>query len=162
MSRMFNPPHPGATLREDVLPALGLTVTQAAQQLGVTRSALSRVLNEHAAVSPEMALRIEAWLGIERGGRADVWLAGQTAYDLWQARQKAPPMSSMRRSKNMPQCESSKRQDAVPGRGRSASTAPTRVVHGVVSRTKALVSSGRCWPNADVSNGTDGHVTLAL
>ncbi|WP_323072363.1 helix-turn-helix transcriptional regulator [Mycetohabitans endofungorum] len=57
MSRMFNPPHPGATLREDVLPALGLTVTQAAQQLGV-----------------------------ERGGRADVWLAGQAAYDLWQAR----------------------------------------------------------------------------
>jgi len=87
MSRMFNPPHPGATLREDVLPALGLTVTQAAQQLGVTRSALSRVLNEHAAISPEMALRIEAWLGVERGGRADVWLAGQTAYDLWQARQ---------------------------------------------------------------------------
>jgi len=86
MSRIFNPPHPGATLREDVLPALGLTVTQAAQQLGVTRSALSRVLNEHAAISPEMALRIEAWLGVERGGRADVWLAGQTAYDLWQAR----------------------------------------------------------------------------
>ncbi|CAN7331990.1 HigA family addiction module antitoxin [Trinickia sp. LjRoot230] len=89
MSHMFNPPHPGATLREDVLPALGLTVTQAAQQLGVTRSALSRVLNEHAAISPEMALRIEAWLGVERGGRADVWLAGQTAYDLWQARQKS-------------------------------------------------------------------------
>jgi antitoxin HigA-1 len=49
--------------------------------------ALSRVLNEHAAISPEMALRIEAWLGIERGGRADVWLARQAAYDLWQARQ---------------------------------------------------------------------------
>jgi addiction module HigA family antidote len=88
---MFNPPHPGATLREDVLPALGLTVTQAAQQLGVTRSALSRVLNEHAAVSPEMALRIESWLGVERGGRADVWLAGQTSYDLWQARLKGVP-----------------------------------------------------------------------
>jgi addiction module HigA family antidote len=91
MSHMFNPPHPGATLREDVLPALGLTVTQAAQQLGVTRSALSRVLNEHAAISPEMALRIEAWLGIARGGRADVWMAGQAAYDLWQARQKGAP-----------------------------------------------------------------------
>jgi addiction module HigA family antidote len=87
MSRIFNPPHPGATLREDVLPMLGLTVTQAAQQLGVTRSTLSRVLNEHAAISPEMALRIEAWLGVERGGRSDVWLAGQAAYDLWQARQ---------------------------------------------------------------------------
>lgn len=88
MSSMFNPPHPGTTLREDVLPALGLTVTQAAQQLGITRSALSRVLNEHAAISPEMALRIEAWLGVERGGRADIWMTGQAAYDLWQARQK--------------------------------------------------------------------------
>lgn len=77
MSRIFNPPHPGATLREDILPALGLTVTQAAQQLGVTRSALSRVLNEHAAISPEMALRIEAWLGVERGG-ARRRLAGRT------------------------------------------------------------------------------------
>ena len=59
MSRMYNPPHPGATLREDVLPALGLTVTEAAKQLGVTRAALSRVLNERAAISPEMALRLE-------------------------------------------------------------------------------------------------------
>jgi len=86
MSRMLIPPHPGATLREDVLPALGLTETQAAQQLGIKPSALSRVLHEHATISPEMALRIEAWLGVERGGRADIWLAGQTAYDLWQAR----------------------------------------------------------------------------
>ncbi|MBC8739017.1 HigA family addiction module antidote protein [Paraburkholderia sp. UCT31] len=87
MTRMHNPPHPGATLREDVLPALGLSVTDAARQLGVSRVALSRVLNERAAISPEMALRIEAWLGVERGGKADVWLAGQAAYDLWQARQ---------------------------------------------------------------------------
>lgn len=85
---MFNPPHPSATLREDVLPALGLTVPRAAQQLGITRSALSRVLNEHVAISPEMALLIEARLGIERGGRADVWLAGRAAYNLWQACQK--------------------------------------------------------------------------
>ena len=60
MARMFNPPHPGLTLRDDVLPALGLNVTQAAQQLGVSRVALSRVLNGRAAISPEMALRIEA------------------------------------------------------------------------------------------------------
>ena len=59
MARMFNPPHPGLTLRDDVLPALGLTVTQAAQQLGVSRVTLSRVLNGRAAVSPEMALREE-------------------------------------------------------------------------------------------------------
>ncbi len=55
-------PHPGLTLRDDVLPALGLSVTQAAQQLNVSRVTLSRVLNGSAAISPEMALRIEAWL----------------------------------------------------------------------------------------------------
>ena len=88
MARMFNPPHPGATLREDVLPALGLSVTEAAEQIGVTRAALSRVLNERAAISPEMAIRLEKWLGVERGGRADLWLAGQASYDLWQARQR--------------------------------------------------------------------------
>ena len=86
MSKMHNPPHPGETLREDVLPALGLTVTDAAAQLGVTRAALSRVLNGRAAISPEMALRIEQWLGVKNGGRADVWLAEQASYDLWQAR----------------------------------------------------------------------------
>ena len=86
MSRMHNPPHPGETLREDVLPALGLTVTEAAAQLGVTRVALSRVLNGRTAISPEMALRIEKWLGVENGGRADLWLAEQASYDLLQAR----------------------------------------------------------------------------
>ncbi len=91
MSRMFNPPHPGETLREDVLPALGLTVTEAAAQLGVTRAALSRVLNGRAAISPTMALRLEGWLGIENGGHADAWLAQQTAYDLWQAREAGLP-----------------------------------------------------------------------
>lgn len=94
MARMFNPPHPGLTLRDDVLPALGLTVTQAAQQLGVSRVTLSRVLNARAAISPEMALRIEAWLGVARGGEARLWLAEQSAYDMWQAAQKfkAVPM----------------------------------------------------------------------
>jgi len=76
MGLMFNPPHPGVTLREDVLPALGLTITQTAQQLGITRSALSRVLNEHVSISPEMPLRIEVWLGIEHDGSANTcgWL----------------------------------------------------------------------------------------
>jgi addiction module HigA family antidote len=94
MNRMFNPPHPGFTLRDDVLPALGLGVTQAAEQLGVSRVALSRMLNGRVAISPEMALRIEAWLGVERGGDARVWLAEQSAYAVWQAqlRFKAKPM----------------------------------------------------------------------
>lgn len=89
MPRIFNPPHPGLTLRDDVLPALGLTVTQAAQQLGVSRITLSRVLHGHAAISPEMAVRIEAWLGKERGGNAQIWLAEQAAFDMWQVRQRA-------------------------------------------------------------------------
>ena len=88
MARMFNPPHPGLTLRDDVLPALGLTVTEAAVQLDVSRVALSRVLNGRAAISPEMALRIEAWLGVARGGEARLWLAEQSAYDVWQAKQR--------------------------------------------------------------------------
>ena len=91
MIRMHNPPHPGETLREDILPALGLNVTQAAAQLGVTRAALSRVLNGRAAISPEMALRLEKWLGVKNGGRADVWVAQQAAYDLWQARKVGVP-----------------------------------------------------------------------
>ena len=78
-------------MREDVLPALGLTVTEAAKQLGVTRATLSRVLNERAAISPEMAARLEGWLGIENGGRADLWLGQQAVYDLWQARQAGAP-----------------------------------------------------------------------
>jgi addiction module HigA family antidote len=80
---MHNPPHPGETLREDVLPALGLSVTDAARELGVTRAALSRVLNGRAGISPEMALRLERWLGTGHGGRADVWLRLQSSYDLW-------------------------------------------------------------------------------
>lgn len=91
MSTMHNPPHPGDTLREDVLPALGLTVTDAAGQLGVTRAALSRVLNGRAAISPEMALRLEGWLGIENGGSADAWIAQQAAFDLWKARKAGAP-----------------------------------------------------------------------
>lgn len=86
MSEMHNPPHPGLTLRDDVLPALGLQVSEAASQLAVDRTTLSKVLNGRAAISPAMALRIERWLGRDRGGAAEVWLAQQTAYDLWQAR----------------------------------------------------------------------------
>jgi addiction module HigA family antidote len=87
MADMFNPPHPGLTLRDDVLPSLKLSVKDAAQQLNVDSSTLSNVLNGHAPITVEMALRIEAWLGMNRGGSARVWLAGQAAYDLWQARQ---------------------------------------------------------------------------
>lgn len=79
---MFNPPHPGQTLKEDVLPALGLTVTEAAEQLGVARVTLSRMINGHAAVSADMVIRLAQWLG----GSAEKWLRLQLQYDLWQAK----------------------------------------------------------------------------
>ena len=107
MTRMHNPPHPGDTLREDVLPALGLSVTEAAEQLRVTRPALSRVLNGRAAISPAMALRIEGWLGVENGGRADLWLVQQAAYDLWAARKAGAP--KVRRAKMLPSSQRSPR-----------------------------------------------------
>ena len=88
MTRMYNPPHPGETLKEDVLPALGLTVTEAAAQLGVSRVALSRILNGKAAISVDMALRLEAWLD---GPTAESWPKGQLTYDLWQAEQRERP-----------------------------------------------------------------------
>ena len=92
MARMFNPPHPGTTLKEDVLPALHLSVTEAAAQLGVTRAALSRVINGRAAISPEMARRLEAWLKTPHGGPdAQSWLRQQLAYDLWQEELRPAP-----------------------------------------------------------------------
>jgi antitoxin HigA-1 len=89
---MFNPPHPGETIREDVLPALGLSVTEAAEQLGVSRVSFSRVINGRAAISPSMARRLEAWLnGPEHGPSAESWLRGQLTYDLWQAERAPAP-----------------------------------------------------------------------
>ncbi|WP_265946290.1 HigA family addiction module antitoxin [Dechloromonas sp. A34] len=88
MSQMFNPPHPGETLKEDVLPALGLTVTEAAVQLGISRVQFSRVINGRAPISPDLALRLEQWIP---STPADVWLKMQTSYDLWQARRAGAP-----------------------------------------------------------------------
>lgn len=84
MGRMYNPPHPGEMLKEDVLPELGLTVTDAAGQLGVSRVAFSRVINGRAAISAELAIRLAQWLG----GSAEIWLRAQLQYDLWNAEQK--------------------------------------------------------------------------
>jgi len=87
MSRMFNPPHPGEILKEDVLPELGMSVTKAAGQLGVTRVTLSRIINGKAGISPDMALRLASWLD----STPESWLNMQIAYDLWQAAQKPRP-----------------------------------------------------------------------
>jgi len=87
MNRMFNPPHPGELLKEDVLPGLGMTVTEAANQLGITRVAFSRIINGRAGISSDMALRLAAWLDTT----PESWLNMQVAYDLWQAEQKPRP-----------------------------------------------------------------------
>ena len=88
--RMFNPPHPAEVIREDILPELGLSVTEAAKQLGVSRVTLSRVLNGKAAISADMALRLHLWMG-ENSPSAESWLHQQADYDLWQDAQAGLP-----------------------------------------------------------------------
>lgn len=75
------PPHPGELLREDVLPALGMNVTEAAEALRVTRQTLHRILAGKTAITPAMALRLGKFCG--NGPR--LWLRMQEAYDLWHA-----------------------------------------------------------------------------
>jgi antitoxin HigA-1 len=79
---MKNPVHPGRILRFDCLEYLGLSVTEAAKILGVSRQALNNVVNEKAAVSAEMAIRISKAFG----STPDLWVRMQAAYDLAQAR----------------------------------------------------------------------------
>ena len=89
VTRMHNPPHPGEVLRDTILrQGTGtLSVTEFAKRLGVSRVALSRVVNGRAAVSAELAIRLAAALG----GSAESWLRMQVAYDLWQAQKKSRP-----------------------------------------------------------------------
>ncbi|WP_332060801.1 HigA family addiction module antitoxin [Bartonella sp. CB74] len=83
---MYNPPHPGGILKEELLDELGLTVTEAAHRLGVARLTLSRVLNCNAAISINLALRLEK-AGLND---AEFWLKLQQKHDLWQARHNNP------------------------------------------------------------------------
>jgi len=82
---MSNPPHPGGIVRRQCLEPLGLSVTRAAQGLGVTRQALSDLVNGHAGVSTEMAVRLSKAFG----SSPETWLGMQMAYDLWQVRERA-------------------------------------------------------------------------
>lgn len=85
---MHNPPHPGEIVKHECLEPLGLTVTAAARGLGVTRQALSDLVNERAGVSVDMAIRLSKAFG----SSPETWLGLQTAYDLWQARGRASEM----------------------------------------------------------------------
>jgi addiction module HigA family antidote len=82
---MHSPPHPGEIIRELCLTPLGLTVTGAAKSLGISRKALSELLNGRSGISPEMAVR----LSMAFGTTAESWLNQQMQYDLWRVRKKA-------------------------------------------------------------------------
>jgi len=79
---MHNPPHPGGIVKQQCLEPLGLSVTRAARGLGITRYALSELVNEHTGISAEMAIRLSKAFG----STPDTWLGMQMAHDLWQAR----------------------------------------------------------------------------
>ena len=81
---MANPPHPGGIVKSECLEPLGLSVTKAARGLGVSRQALSELVNEKSAVSVEMAIRLSKAFG----SSPETWLGMQTAYDLWAARER--------------------------------------------------------------------------
>lgn len=82
--KMYNPPHPGAVLRELCIEPLGLTISAVAEALGVSRKTLSAIVNERARISPEMAVR----LSIAFSTSAESWLNQQVQFDLWQAERK--------------------------------------------------------------------------
>ena len=92
--KMHNPPHPGEIIRQMCLEPLGLSVTAAAKGLGVTRKALSELLNGHSGVSPDMAIRLSKAFG----STSEHWLAMQMQYDLWQAEQRADSIKVDRKS----------------------------------------------------------------
>ena len=82
---MVGPPHPGGIVKRECLEPLGLSVTKAAEGLGVSRQALSELVNEKTAVSVEMAIRLSKAFG----SSPETWLGMQTAFDLWEARERA-------------------------------------------------------------------------
>ncbi|MGN8019381.1 HigA family addiction module antitoxin [Phyllobacterium sp. 22229] len=84
---IFNPPHPGETLLEDILPALQITRSELAHRLGFARETLSRIMHGKAPISPDLAVRLER-AGI---GKARTWLGIQADYDLWQAEHREQP-----------------------------------------------------------------------
>ncbi len=88
---MHDPPHPGEMIREEIMKPLGLTVTAMAAHLGVSRKTLSKIINGHGAVTPEMAYR----LSLLFKPSAESWLRQQAAYDLWHTRQRSADIHVM-------------------------------------------------------------------
>ena len=95
---MKNPPHPGRIVRQECLEPLGLSVTDGAKVLGVSRNALSEIVNERRGISPEMAIRLDKAFG----GGADSWHLMQAAYDMAQAMRQADRIEVRRVSQPAP------------------------------------------------------------
>ena len=91
---MKNPPHPGLSVRHDCIEPLGLSVSEAARKLGVSRKQLSDIVNCRAGISPEMAIRLDKAFG----GGAETWYRLQSAYALAQAMEKADQINVERLS----------------------------------------------------------------
>jgi addiction module HigA family antidote len=88
--KMHNPPHPGEVLNELCLKPLGISITEAAERLGVARKTVSKIINGHGDITPEMALRLE----IVFGSTAQTWLNMQTAFDLWRINKRRKELSA--------------------------------------------------------------------
>lgn len=81
--RMHDPPHPGGVLLRQWISPVGISITEAAKRLGVSRKALSELVNEHTGISPEMAVRLSMALDTS----SELWMNMQSSYDLWRAEQ---------------------------------------------------------------------------
>lgn len=82
--KMHSPPHPGGVLLRQWISPLGISITQAARHLGISRKALSEIVNGHTGISPEMAVRLSMALGTS----SELWMNMQSSYDLWHAEQR--------------------------------------------------------------------------
>ena len=88
---IHKPLHPGVILKDVLIDSTDLTISEAADRLGVTRTTLSRLLNQHAGISPEMALRLSKLLNTS----IDMWVNLQSQYDIWSVKQHAGDMSNI-------------------------------------------------------------------
>jgi addiction module HigA family antidote len=122
--QMFNPPHPGEIVREDCLIPAGLSVTEAALRLGVSRQSMSELLNGRNGISADMALRLEkaGW------STALSWLRSQASYDLWQARHRdeAPGWKALRAHRKTSQPKSFDTAEKAMAKKRKAKKASAK------------------------------------
>src|ERR1700731_756451 len=133
---MKNPPHPGLSVRHDCIEPLGLTVTEAAEALGVTRQTLNNLVNGKSGISADMAIRLDKAFG----GGAETWLRLQMAYDLAQARRHQAVL-------NVPPGAQARFNDQADGRAQAARTAP--VMAQALRRAAPLHRDRqKCWITA--------------